>query len=144
MAGDAAGAPAPAFNGRKFTPDWHLVGSIGEVMAAKALGLKLYPASHAGHDAFDANGDVQIKMIGPNGKRIALYGTCARLVVLQVVSPAEAEIIYDGPGEPVWKGVKTVGKNGQCVVSLSHIKAVAAVVTTNPFEPAASPGCPGS
>jgi hypothetical protein len=38
------------------------VGSIGEVVAAEALGLTLYPMSRAGHDAYDANDDVQIKM----------------------------------------------------------------------------------
>jgi hypothetical protein len=48
--------------GRKFTPDGHLVGSIGEVIAAEALNLTLYPGSHPGQDAYDANGDVQIKM----------------------------------------------------------------------------------
>jgi hypothetical protein len=47
---------------RKFTPDGHLVGSIGEVVAAEILGLTLYPMSRAGHDANDANGDVQIKL----------------------------------------------------------------------------------
>lgn len=34
--------------GRKFTPDGHLVGSIGEVVAAEALGLTLHPASYPG------------------------------------------------------------------------------------------------
>jgi hypothetical protein len=38
---------------RKFTPDGHLVGSIGEVIAAKELGLTLYRASHPGHDGCD-------------------------------------------------------------------------------------------
>ena len=38
---------------RKFTPDGHLVGSIGEVIAAEALSLKLHPASYPCHDAFD-------------------------------------------------------------------------------------------
>jgi hypothetical protein len=33
------------YPGRKFTPDGHLVGSIGEVIAAEALGLTLYPMS---------------------------------------------------------------------------------------------------
>jgi hypothetical protein len=47
------------YPGRKFTPDGHLVGSIGEVIAAEALGLTLYPMSKPGHDAFDANGDVR-------------------------------------------------------------------------------------
>jgi hypothetical protein len=30
-----------AYPGRKFTPDGHLVGSIGEVVAARELGLNL-------------------------------------------------------------------------------------------------------
>jgi hypothetical protein len=76
---------------RKFTPDGHLVGSIGEVVAAEALGLTLHPSSHPGHDAFDANGDVQIKMTG--GESVSLYATCDRLVVLRVVSSQEAEIV---------------------------------------------------
>ncbi len=31
------------FPGRKFTPDGHLVGSIGEVIAANLYGLELVP-----------------------------------------------------------------------------------------------------
>lgn len=113
-----------AYPGRKFTPDGHLVGSIGEVIAAEALGLTLYPSSYPGHDAFDGAGDVQIKMTA--GKQIALYATCTRLVVLRVVSPTEAEIVYDGPGEPVWMAAGKVQKNGQRSVSLSRLKAIAA------------------
>src|SRR5580704_3765490 len=86
------------YPGRKFTPDGHLVGSIGEVIAAEALGLTLYPMSKPGHDAFDVNGDVQIKLTA--GKSIAMYACCVRLVVLRVVSPEEAEIVYDGAGQP--------------------------------------------
>src|SRR5437588_3642356 len=56
---------------RKFAPDGHFVGSIGEVMAAEALGLTLYPMSRPGHDAHDANGDVQIKMTA--GTSVAMY-----------------------------------------------------------------------
>src|SRR5882672_10846525 len=88
------------YPGRKFTPDGHLVGSIGEVVAAAALGLTLYPMSRQGHDAYDVNRDVQIKMTA--GNSVAMYATCDRLVVLRIVSPAEAEIMYDGPGQPVW------------------------------------------
>lgn len=112
-----------AYPGRKFTPDGHLVGSIGEVVAAQALGLTLYPASRPGHDAYDDDGDVQIKLTG--GNKVALYATCERLVVLRVVSPHEAEVVYDGPGEPAWAGAGKMGKNGQRVVSLSRLKALA-------------------
>lgn len=113
------------YPGRKFTPDGHLVGSLGEVVAAEALGLTLYPASNPGHDASDAAGDVQIKMIGQTGKRVALYATCVRLVVLKVVSPQEAEVVFDGPGEPVWVAAGRMGKNGQRVISLSRLRAIA-------------------
>jgi hypothetical protein len=112
-----------AYPGRKFTPDGHLVGSIGEVVAAEALGLTLYPASRPGHDAFDTNGDVQIKLTG--GSKVALYATCDRLVVLRIVSPHEAEVVYDGPGEPAWAGAGKMGKNGQRVVSLHRLRMLA-------------------
>ena len=106
---------------RRFTPDGHLVGSIGEVVAAEALGLTLYPMSHSGHDAYDAKGDVQIKMTA--GKSVAMRADCVRLVVLRVVSPEEAEIVYDGPGAPAWACAGNK-KNGQRVVSLSKLRAL--------------------
>jgi hypothetical protein len=112
------------YPGRKFTPDGHLVGSIGEVVAAEALGLTLYPMSRCGHDAYDANGDVQIKMTG--GKSVAMYDTCDRLVVLRVVTPKEAEIVYDGPGQPAWEKAGKLGRNGQRRVSLSCLRTLAA------------------
>ena len=111
-----------AYPGRKFTPDGHLIGSIDEVVAAEALGLQLYPNAHPGHDAFDEKGDVQIKMTG--GKRVALYTTCVRLVVLKVVSAEEAEIVYDGPGEPAWAAAGKPAKNGQRVVSLKRLRTL--------------------
>jgi hypothetical protein len=111
------------YPGRKFTPDGHLVGSIGEVIAAEALGLTLYPMSRIGHDAHDANGDVQIKMTA--GNKVSMYATCDRLVVLRVVSPEEAEIVYDGPGAPAWEQAGKMAKNGQRVIRLSRLRAIA-------------------
>ncbi len=108
------------YPGRRFTPDGHLVGSIGEVIAAEALGLTLYPASKPIHDAYDANGEVQIKMTA--GTKVAMYAACERLVVLRVVSSTGAEIVYDGPGEPAWNAAGKMGKNGQRVISLSRLK----------------------
>ena len=113
-----------AYPGRKFTPDGHLVGSLGEVIAAEALGLILYPASHAGHDAHDGKGgDVQIKMTA--GHSVAMYAECIRLVVLKVLSPEEVEIVYDGPGAPAWSAAGKVAKNGQRVVRLSKLRILA-------------------
>lgn len=109
-----------SYPGRKFTPDGHLVGSIGEVVAAEALGLTLYPMSQPGHDV---NGDVQIKMTA--GTRVSMYAKCDRLVVLRIVSPEEAEIVYDGPGQPVWESAGEPQKNGQRSISLSRLCSIA-------------------
>ncbi len=108
------------YPGRRFTPDGHLVGSIGEVIAAEAFNLNLYPMSHAGHDAWDANGPVQVKMTA--GTSIAMYDCCVRLIVLKVISPEEAEIIYDGPGEVVWNNAGKIQKNGQRTISLFKLR----------------------
>jgi hypothetical protein len=111
------------YPGRPFTPDGHLVGSIGEVVAAEALNLTLYPPSKACHDAFDEDGDVQIKMTA--GKAISMYATCKRLVVLRVVTPYEAEIAYDGPGALAWENAGPMAKNGQRRVSLKRLRDLA-------------------
>ena len=113
---------------RKFTPDGHLVGSIGEVVAAEALGLTLHPSSHPGHDAFDADGDVQIMMTG--GDSVSLYATCDRLVVLRIASPEEAEIVYDGTGIPAWEEAGKIGKNGQRRISIKRLATIAARQST--------------
>ena len=112
---------AAKYPDRKFTLDGHLVGSIGEVAAKEHFGLKkLYTASHPGHDAVDKAGrDVQVKLIGRTAKRVSMYATSDRLIVLRIVSPEEgAEIIYDGDGEPAWRAAGPMRKNGQKVVSL--------------------------
>jgi hypothetical protein len=105
------------YPGRKFTPDGHLVGSIGEVIAAEALGLELYPASHPGHDARGADGcDVQIKLT--SGRSVSLYSTCDRLVVLKIIDSEEAEIAYDGPanrlGQRLVSCKKTASARSDC------------------------------
>jgi hypothetical protein len=59
------------FPGRKFTLDGHLVGSIGEVVAAYIFDLDLNPASTQGHDAKAKDGRrVEIKLT--QGNSVAL------------------------------------------------------------------------
>jgi hypothetical protein len=112
------------FPGRPFTPDGHLVGSIGEVMARKVFGFKLYPPSNKGHDArCETRGDVEVKITG--GKTVAFYGDCNHLIVLKIVSPKEGKVIYDGPGAPVLAIAGKPQKNGQRRAALSKIEALA-------------------
>jgi hypothetical protein len=117
-----------AYPGRPFTPDGHLVGSIGEVVARETFGFELYPPSHRGHDAkCGTRGDVEVKITA--GRSVALRGACNHLIVLRIVSPEEAEIVYDGLGAPVWQKVGPPQKNGQRTVSISTLRALAAQPT---------------
>ncbi len=120
----AAATLSARYPGRPFTPDGHLVGLIGEVVAAEALELTLHKPGCPGHDARDADGrDVQIKITA--GKKVALYSTCDRLVVLQIVSAEEAEIVYDGSGAPAWEQAGKAGKNSQKVISVHLLRKIA-------------------
>ncbi len=111
--------------GRRFTPDGHLVGSIGEVVIADEYGLKLYPSGNKHHDACGPMGDVQIKIMGPTGKRIALNGDCNFLIVGKIINPQWLEILYCGPGAPVCALAGRRQGNGQSIVRLSKILALA-------------------
>ncbi len=113
-------------DGRKFTIDGHLLGSIGEVVAAYAFNLKLLPPSSKDHDAEtrDGNRKVQIKLTG--GRRgIALYSKPEHLLVLQLADD-EFKLVYNGPGKPVWeyfrKNDTKQRKNGQYWVGLSTLR----------------------
>ena len=112
--------------GRKFTIDGHLLGSIGEVVAREALGLELYGMSRKGHDGLcKTRGEVQIKITAK--KSITLRHPCNHLIVLKMDQYGkEANIVYDGPGAPIWTLVahKKKPSNGQYQVSLTAIEEV--------------------
>ena len=72
-----------AYPGRHFTPDGHLVGSIGEVYAAEKYGLKLLAASAEKHDAETADGRmVQIKITQTG--HVSIYSEPDYLIVLKM------------------------------------------------------------
>lgn len=113
-----------AYPGRHFTLDGHLVGSIGEVVARETFGFDLLAASFPNHDAkCSQRGFVQVKITA--GKSIALRGACDHLIVLRILSPEEAEVVYDGKGGPVWEKAGKLQKNGQRQIRLRHLAALA-------------------
>jgi hypothetical protein len=108
---------------RSFTPDGHLVGHLGEVIAAREFGLELLPNSHPGHDAVDSRGRcVQIKLTARDS--ISMYADCDRLIVMKIESAQWAELIYDGDGAPIWAIAGKLQKNGQRRVGLAAIRRV--------------------
>lgn len=106
---------------RKFTPDGHMVGNLGEVVASYSYDLQLLPASTEGHDAKTRDGKlVQIKLTG--GKRsIGLYSKPKYLIVLQLGDKG-FKVVYNGPGATAWGKCGKRQKNGQRSISLSTLR----------------------
>ena len=114
--------------GRHFNADGHLVGSIGEAVAAARYGLELTTASTKGVDAHHkASGrSVEIKAT-VEGKRIALRGVepeAEHLLVLRINGDGTASEVYNGPAEQVWTVAGRIQSNGQRVVSVSRLMAL--------------------
>lgn len=115
------------YPGRHFTPDGHMVGSIGEVVAAEEYGLELFEASHPVHDARAQDGRlVQIK--ATQGDRIAIGERPEYLIVLKIDRDGGFEEVYNGPGDIAWSLVGKRQKTGQCHVSLAKLRAAMAEV----------------
>lgn len=110
------------YPGRHFTPDGHMVGSIGEVIAAEEYGLELFEASHPVHDARAKDGRlVQIKVT--QGDRIAISECPDHLIVLKIYRDGGFREVYNGPGETAWNLAGKRQKTGQCHISLSRLRA---------------------
>ena len=112
---------------RPFSPDGHLVGSFGEVVAAELLNLTLMPPSNDGYDAIDDQGRrVEIKATTRTSIGLSASGTRAeRLVVVVVDGDGDTEVAYDGPRTPAWDAAGKPKKNGQRRISVSTLKKLA-------------------
>jgi len=131
------------FPDRPFTPDGHLVGSLGEVIAAHDYNLQLLPPSTEGYDALTEDGRrVEIKIT--QGSRVALRNRPDYLLVLKLHADGTAEEVYNGPGGEPWSQCGTMQKNGQRSISLSKLKVLMKTVsedskTRKTLEPVGPP-----
>jgi hypothetical protein len=109
------------FQGRKFTLDGHLVGSIGEVLAAYHYNLELLPASSEAHDACcPAGKNVQVK--ATQGKAVGLRCEPQHLLVLKLGGDGNFSEVFNGPGHLAWNNAGPMQKNGQRPISVSRLK----------------------
>ena len=109
------------YPGRKFSIDGHLLGSLGEVIAAEYYGLTLLPNSYEKHDAKDKQGRmVQIKATQIN--RIAISSEPDYLIVIQITPDGNWSEIYNGTGSRVWDNAGKMQKNGQRPISIAKLK----------------------
>lgn len=115
-----------AFPGRKFTLDGHLVGSIGEVIAAHHYNLKLLPSSSKRHDAITSDGrNIQIRTTQGN-RSISLRSEPDNLIVIWINSTSdEVKEIFNDPDAPVWEAYGRWSSNGTRSIAVSRLKEMA-------------------
>ena len=118
------------FAGRPFTPDGHLVGSIGEVVAEYIYNLDLEPCSNPGFDARtrDRLMTVEIKLTGERGSSFNFRWngqpgsqTADLLVCLKLDASGFTEI-YNGEFPLALLAGRKPQSNGQISLALSTLK----------------------
>lgn len=125
------------FPGRHFTPDGHLVGSLGEALASYHYGIDLSAASSQRHDG--AVGQLKVQIKATQGDRVALSSEPEHLLVLRLQRDGSFVEEYNGPGRLAWAmvGHKPKPKNGQYPVSLSALRRAMADVDVHDRIPRA-------
>lgn len=115
------------FPGRHYTPDGHMIGSIGEALAASYYNLELFPASEKTHDAKAPDGRlVQIKATQIN--RVALSSEPEWLLVLKIHKDGTFSEEYNGPGKLAWEHCGKLQKNGQRPISLAKLRELQSAI----------------
>jgi hypothetical protein len=111
------------FPGRHFTPDGHMVGSIGECLVADAYGLELMTASNKGFDALSPCGK-QVEIKATQSKSAAFRSEPEHVIVIQIAPDGSFTEIFNGPGSVVWKQFdgKPLPSNGQYQISINRLK----------------------
>ena len=109
------------FPERRFTPDGHLVGSIGEVLACHHYDLELLQASQQNHDATAKDGRrVQIKIT--QRASVGLRDKPQHLVVLQLAADGTAREVFNGPGRTAWEAAGHMQRNGQKAIGIARLR----------------------
>ncbi|HGY54504.1 MAG TPA: hypothetical protein ENK44_02255 [Caldithrix abyssi] len=110
------------FPGRPFTPDGHLVGSLGECLVADTYNLTLMSPSTKGYDAITKEGKkVEIKVT--QSKRVAFRSCPEHTIIIKINNDGTFVEYFNGPGEIIWKTFsgKKLPKNGQYQISLNKV-----------------------
>jgi hypothetical protein len=111
------------FPGRPFTPDGHMVGSIGECLVADSFNLKLEDPSNKGFDAVSPAG-VEVEIKATQADRVAFRSCPQHTIVIKIDKTGGFETVYNGPGECVWAEFegKAMPSNGQHQIAISRLR----------------------
>ena len=117
------------YPGRHFTPDGHLVGSLGEVYATEHYDLELNQASTEMYDATTKDGKrVQIKTTQGNKVGLSAKESPEHLLVLKLDKQGNFTEIYNGPGEVPFREAGKATKTSQKYITLAKLASLMASV----------------
>lgn len=111
------------FPNRPFTPDGHMVGSIGECLVADAFNLELMPPSNKAYDAKDPS-ERRVEIKATQSTRVAFRSCPPFTIIIQIHKDGSFETCYNGPGKPIWDTFegKVRPSNGQYSIALSRVR----------------------
>ena len=111
------------FPSRHFTPDGHMVGSIGECLVADAYGLELKTASNKGFDALSKDGK-QIEIKATQSGRVAFRSCPEFAIIIKIHKDGTFRECYNGPGSIIWEVFtgREMPSNGQYQISINKVK----------------------
>jgi len=117
------------FPGRHFTPDGHMVGSIGECLVADAYDLKLEVASNEGFDATAQDG-TRVEIKATQSKRVAFRSCPDHTIIIRINKNGTFEEVFNGPGTVIWAQFsgKPRPTNGQYQIGLKKLAKLASSV----------------
>lgn len=117
------------FPGRPFTPDGHMVGSLGECLVGDAYGLELMPPSNQGFDA-TTNSGKKVEIKATQSKSVAFRSKPEHTIIIKINKDGTFDETFNGPGDIVWDTFsgKKLPSNGQYQISLSKLTKLSAQV----------------
>jgi len=111
------------FPNRPFTPDGHMVGSLGECLVADAYNLDLMPPSNEGFDA-KTKGGKKVEIKATQSKSVAFRSCPEHTIIIKVNKDGTFIECFNGPGHIIWDTFKNknMPKNGQHQISINKVK----------------------
>jgi hypothetical protein len=110
------------FPGRPFTPDGHMVGSLGECLVADSYNLDLMSPSNEGFDA-KTKGGKKVEIKATQSKSVAFRSCPEHTIIIKINKNGTFVECFNGPGHIIWDTFagKKMPKNGQYQISINKV-----------------------
>lgn len=124
------------FPGRPFTPDGHMVGSLGECLVADAYDLELMPPSNEGYDAVSKDG-TKIEIKATQARSVAFRSYPEHTIIIRIKRDGTFEECFNGPGELIWRQFdgRSRPSNGQYQIAINKVKTLNESVSSSQRVP---------